>query len=332
MCGGLRLRAALMDCLRFCCGQPNGCDQVCRNNADYVDRVREVGGFDLNTVPRGPVLAAPALPTSLPIIFHGKRRAMPISMDAVALPLYAMFDRQTGVPRFSFGSTLRSEFLIAPETTILLTGTDKDPPLERWWGLGEMARRTIVRALVNAGVAMTTTPNYSLVLNRPRWNDLHSMKRIGLVHYEFLDEGLPAALHVNGRTDTDFLRWTEYVAARSEVTHIAYEFRTMSGRQKAHVDWLIEMARAVGRPLHLMMRGGTEFLPSLSAAFAGTTFMDTSVFMKTMKRQRAYTRNDGVLDWTGNPTNKGAPVDALLTENAGTRARWVSELAAESAK
>jgi len=144
ICGGLQIRAALMDCLRFCCGQSNGCDQVCRNNADYVDRVREVGGFDLNTVPRGPVLAMAALPSSLPIIFHGKRRAVPISMDAVALPLYAMFDRQTGAPRFSFGSTLRSEFLIAPETTILLTGTDKDPPLERWWGLGERTRRTIM--------------------------------------------------------------------------------------------------------------------------------------------------------------------------------------------
>ena len=132
--------------------------------------------------------------------------------------------------------------------------------------------------------------------------------------------------------DTDFLRWTEYVAARPEITHIAYEFRTMSGRQKTHVDWLIGMVRAVERPLHLIMRGGTEYLPSLTAAFAGTTFMDTSVFMKTMNRQRAYTGKDGGLDWTGNPTKKGAPLDALLMENAGTRARWVSELTAEPAK
>jgi hypothetical protein len=217
ICGGLQLRAAFMDCLQFCCGDPSGCDQVCRNNENYIDHVREIGGFNLNTVPRGPVLIAPALPTSAPIVFHGKRRVVPISMDAVALPLYAMFDRQTGMPRFSFGSKLRSQFMIAPETMILLTGTDKDPPLERWWGLGEPARRVIIRALLNAGVAMTTTPNYSLILNRPRWDDLHSMKRIGLVHYEFLDEGLPAALHVNGRTDIDFFRWTEFVAARRSI-------------------------------------------------------------------------------------------------------------------
>jgi hypothetical protein len=35
-------------------------------------------------------------------------------------------------------------------------------------------------------------------------DDLHSIKRIALVHSEFLDEGLPAALHVNGRSEADF--------------------------------------------------------------------------------------------------------------------------------
>jgi hypothetical protein len=41
-CGGLHVRAAIMDCHQFCCGKPDRCTQVCRNNADYVDRVREI--------------------------------------------------------------------------------------------------------------------------------------------------------------------------------------------------------------------------------------------------------------------------------------------------
>jgi len=270
---------------------------------------------------------APALPPFLPILFHGKRRAVRFDAEAVALPLYSTFDCRTGVPRFSFRSTFKSEFLVSDRPMILLTGTDEDAPLERWWGIGEIARRAIIRSLVQAGVIMATTPNYSLIINRPRTDDLHSIKRIGLVFAEFLDEGLPAALHVNGRTDTDFLHWAEFIAERPEVTHIAYELRTMSGRQKNHVDWLIGLTQAVGRPLHLLVRGGTEYLAPLKAAFAGVTFMDTSVFMKTMKRQLAFRREDGNLSLKSNPTDKGAPLDDLLIANTDVpRARWVSEL------
>lgn len=327
-CGGLHVRAAIMDCHQFCCGKPDRCTQVCRNNADYVDRVREIGGFDLNTVARAPVLSVPVLPHFLPILFNGNRRSARFDADAVALPLYSTFDRRTGAPRFSFRSTFESKFLVTSRPMILLTGTDEDAPLERWWGIGEAARRTIIRALVQAGVTMATTPNYSLIINRPRTDDLHSIKRIGLVFFEFLDEGLPAALHVNGRTETDFMHWAEFIAERPEVTHVAYEFRTMSGRQETHVDWLIGLTRAVGRPLHLLVRGGTEFLAPLNAAFDGLTFMDTSVFMKTMKRQRACRPEDGTFGWKSNPTDKGAPLDDLLIANTAARACWVSELMA----
>jgi hypothetical protein len=303
-----------------------------KNPVGFVDRVREIGGFDLKTVPRGKALNPPPLPASLPVVFHGKRRSIPIATEAVALPLYAMFNRRTGEPRFWSGSALRANFLIAADTTILLTGTDQDPPLERWWGLGEPARRNVIRGLIAAGVALATVPNYSLILNRPRWYDLYAIKRIGLVHYEFLDEGLPAALHINGRTNTDFLHWIDYLVERPEITHVAYEFRTMSGRQGAHVEWLVDVAHAVGRPLHLIMRGGTEYFPRLSAAFTNITYLDTTVFMKTVNRQRAYRTNDGGVDWKRHRTREGAPLDKLLSGNANTRAQWLTDLATMAAK
>ena len=177
-CGGLHIGAGIMDCHQFCCGTPAGCDQVCRNNADFVERIREIGGFGLKTVPRAPVLEAPVLPAFVPVIFHATRRAQDFDADGVALPLYSMFDR-TGAPRYSFRSSLQSKFLIGRRPTILLTGTDEDAPLERWWGLGEPTRRKIIQALVKASVTMATTPNYSLITNRPRTDDLHSIKRSG---------------------------------------------------------------------------------------------------------------------------------------------------------
>jgi hypothetical protein len=76
----------------------------------------------------------------------------------------------------------------------------------------------------------------------------------------------------------------------------------------------------------LIVRGGAELLPPLSTAFANITFLDTSVFMKTMKRQRAFCADDGGLGWEPSPTMKGAPLDDLFVENAERRARWVASL------
>jgi hypothetical protein len=164
-----------------------------------------------------------------------------------------------------------------------------DPPLERWWSLSD-ARRPAIRALRDLGVQLVTTPNYSLFTDRPRWDDMHSMKRIAIVHEEFLSEGMPAALHVNARTEKDWDRWTKYIADRSEVTHIAFEFGTGAGwatRTAWHAGQLAKLAVSVGRPLHLVMRGGNTVLPKLAAAFADVTMLDTNIFMKTKSRQRA---------------------------------------------
>jgi len=163
-----------------------------------------------------------------------------------------------------------------------------------------------------------TTPNYSLFVDQPRWDDLHSLKRIAIVHEEFLREGLPAALHLNARTDRDWDRWRDYIAARPEVTHVAFEFATGAGwalRTDWHVKKLVALATAVGRPLHLIMSGGAKLLPVLMRAFADITLLETSVFMKTASRQRAFLSAPGVVSWRSSRTKKAETVDSLLTEN-----------------
>lgn len=307
----------MFDCLSFCCGQPASCDKVCRNNPNFPDRVREIGGFTLDTVPRRAAIAAPHLPRVVPVLFHGKRRDTVLAPGTVALSLYQMFDRRDGRLRFTSRESLCAAYGIELDTTIILTGTDQDPPLERWWGLGSK-RREIIRILRAIGVALVTTPNYSLFLDVPRWDDLHSMKRIAIVHSEFLGEGIPTALHVNGRTDHDFLRWTEYVGARHEITHLAYEFTTGTGwrgRREQHAKWLSMLAAAVGRPLSLVIRGGADMLPVLSKTFAHVSLLETSAFMKTMMRRRAVPKSNGHLKWQASPTVAGEPLDSLLKHN-----------------
>ena len=329
ICGGLRLKAAFFDCFRFCCHQPDACDRVCRNHPDYPDRVREVETFDLQNVPRAQAIAAPSLPPVVPVIYHRTGRSRPPVASTVALPLYSLFDRRSGSPLYASHEALCTAFGVRPGSTILLTGTDRDPPLERWWGLGKDSRSVIIRAMIEARIGLVTTSNYSLFIDRPRWDDLHAMKRIAIIHEEFLREGLPAALHVNGRTESDFGRWAEYLADRTEITHLAYEFTTgtgWAGRQQQHALWLAELAAAAERPLHLLIRGGMDVLPLLARAFAGVTVLDTSIFMKTMKRQRASPRGNGALDWKGSPTLRGAPIDELFDDNCRIVEAWLGDL------
>ena len=144
------------------------------------------------------------------------------------------------------------------------------------------------------------------------------MNRIAITHEEFLSEGVPAALHVNARTDTDWERWTQYIAARPEITHIAFEFATgcgYAGRIEWHATQLVRLAAAAERPLHLVVRGGLRLLPSLAAAFTRVTLLETSVFMKTAKRQSAVPLAAGKMKWELSQGGITGSIDALLAEN-----------------
>lgn len=149
---------------------------------------------------------------------------------AVCFPLYRVISRHDGSTRFGNRRELADNFRIPRTMPVILTltGTAFDPPLERWWALG-LDRIDAIRRLRDLGTALVTTPNFSLFSDQPRWDDLHSMKRIAIVHEEFLHESVPAALHVNARTERGWERWGEYIGQRPEVTHIAFEFATGAG-------------------------------------------------------------------------------------------------------
>ncbi|MPZ35271.1 MAG: DUF4417 domain-containing protein [Rhodospirillales bacterium] len=319
LCGGLHTIASLFDCMGHCCGSPEGCTKMCRLKAhDFAQKVREIGGFELENVARSPLLAKPNLPPVVPMIFHGDRRQRLFTGQAAALSMHRLLHRATGQPKFESEDELRAEFRLAPETAIVLSGTDQDPPLERWWGYGEEARERAIAAIKSLGVSLVTTPNYSLFANSPRWDDLHSMKRIALVYEEFSRFGLATALHVNSRSDRDNERWTEFVADRSEISCLAYEFTTGSGRvdrRELHAQWLAKLAAKVERPLTIVVRGGIEVLPILAGAFNEVVYIETSAFMKTMKRQRAVLTGNARLKWENLPTPIGAELDDLFEEN-----------------
>lgn len=320
ICGGLSVAASVYDCTSLCCQRPSECDAVCRNKPDeFAKRVREVEGFSLLNVPTTLPVEYPIITSVVPVIFHGHKRSLGFDgHGTVCLPLFKVVSAHSGTVLYSTPAALHQKFRLAEGTTIILTGISTDPALEKWWSLGTDRRLDVIRKLKELKVAIVSTPNYSLFTDQPRWDDLHSMKRIALVHREFVHEGLPAALHVNARTERDWSRWREYINSRPEITHIAFEFATgagWAGRLDWHLKNLLALADSVSHPLHLIVRGGSVVLRQLTSSFEQVTFLDTSSFLKTMRRKAAVARQNGTLRWRHAPTRKDESLDLLLKKN-----------------
>ena len=319
ICGALCIERAFYDCYDNCCGNPATCDAVCRHKPrEFAQRAREIAGFPFDNVPAAPRLPAPLLPPVVPVLFHGSRRKALFAPPAVCVPLYRVVARHRGGERYADASAVAAAFKFPSATPLILTGTADDRPIERWWSLGP-GRLDAIRRLRGLGARLVTTPNFSLFADHPRWDDMHSMKRIALTHEEFLREGMPAALHVNARTERDWERWTDYIRRRSEMTHVAFEFKTGAGRTK-RIGWqvaqLLGLARGVGRPLHLVVRAAPHgVLPLVVSAFSATTVLDTNSFMKTVYRQRAVETTNGKIDWETSKTAPDDLVDDLLAHN-----------------
>lgn len=317
-CGGLHVEAHLLDCLSLCCGEPGRCSRVCPNKPEaFVAQSREVVGFNFDNTPR-----APARPSNLgsdiaELIYHGSSRQAVLHVRTIALRLADVVDYRRKRVRFATRHEMCAAFRINSACNIILTGVDHDARIEPWWSLGE-ARITIIRSLVRLGIALVATPNFSLLLDNPRPDDLHAMKRIAITFTEFLQEGLACALHPNGRTIRDFERWASFVAKRPEVSTLAYEFITGSGRsarRQFHLDRLIDIAKAAGRPLDIVVRGDPQVIPSLRAHYREIIYIDTTAFMKTHKRRIAERLANNALDWNRAYTEPSANLDLILRTN-----------------
>lgn len=317
-CGGVHTDAGVVDCHDLCsCKDKKKCDMVCRfNPSHFVARMREVGGLGFANAPRVPARGMPDIPMIVPFVDHRYGRSAALDEPVVAISLYELVNLATGSSHVTSRAELAKRFRIPENAIVIVSGVDKDAPIERWWELKERAE--ILRTLRTLDIALVTTPNYSVLTDVPRTDNLHAMKRILLTWTEIAQAGLPAALHVNGRTMHDFIRWGDLIAERSEIEILAFEFATGCGRGE-RIDWhvaqLCALAARVGRPLTLIIRGGGRKLEELRRHFAHVALIETEAFSRTNRRRRAYLTESGRLKWAKFPTPKGAPLDDLLAHN-----------------
>lgn len=320
-CGGAHKSASFFDCADYCqCSDKASCDLVCRGNpVNFVERVREIGGFDLMNMPHVPGTAIDPLPSMIPLVEHNSARNEKLSFPIVALPLYKLIDLTKGVVRFSDREALARKFGIDERARVILSGVARDRKIERYWAMPN--RPEVLAQLKSLDIALITPPNFSVLTDVPRTDNLHAMQRILIAYTEMLQAGLPAALHINARTERDYQRWAEVIATHTEIQCLAIEFGTGAGRGNRiewHVDHLQKLADHVGRPLKLVMRGGNRVLEKLRLSFETVTTVDTEAFSKTRCRRKAFFTDAGKLTWINSPTPLGEPIDDLLRHNIAT--------------
>lgn len=317
VCGGLHVDSGAFDCLDYCCQRRKTCDGICVKNPNrFVARTREIGGFEFDDIPRGRKLARPPLPAVVPLVYHGSSRTTAFGAPTIALPLYRLFDRNSGRLKYRSHQSLCKSFRISSKSALLITGTDHDQSLERWWSLG-LKRKEILAQLSELPVAAITSPNFSLFSNTPRWDDLHSMKRIAITWEEMLQAGLASALHLNARTTHDWRRWSGFIRTRPEVNLLAFEFATGARtpeRMQWYADRLSELASEVDRALTLVCRGGAPVIGALRQWYTICS-VDSTPFMKAVKRQRGDLRAEGGIRWHSARDNGSSVVDELLSHN-----------------
>ena len=322
VCGGIRPRAEVFSCRDYCCGTPSACTKVCpKRPADFVMRRREVDGWELDNVPRVSPTAAPELPPSIPVIYHQYKRDDLLKTRAVALPMRVVLnDRATRV-KHANKTALLNCLRVSPRARLVLDFTGRDWRLENYWA--ERNASQLIEAIARLRPAWMIAPNYSVITDVPRWDNLHAIKRIALTWSELSAAGVPTALPVNARTARDWQRWTEFVVARPEVQAIAVELAT-GGRYADRRAYMLDQARelglAAGGRLRLFLRGGRTSIPLLEDSFASVHLLDTNPFMKSAHRQRVV-RSENRVTSAPSFTLIGQSVEDLLQANVRASSR-----------
>lgn len=336
-CGGIEPELNLFntDCVQANCCNPSGlgawsgesdCDDVCPNNPKYLAFLWEVGGLRFHDLPPVPQ-AAVELPRYVPLIYRRYARKITVNWPVVALDTYEVVrvanDRMATVA--ACPDSLRREFGLRSDASVLLRGVADDRPLECYW---QYRRHDCVpQQLARLGVCCAVGPNFSHFLNVPRHDNLFNRKRQLICLAEFVEAGLNPVPHLNAAQPGDWRFWGRFLAENPSITMVAVEFQT-GNRSRCEgeraISELVNLQQTAGRCLHPLVIGGTQFLERIAADFSAASFVDSTPFMKTVKRQSfARKAATGKRRWVKSPTAPGESLDRLLVHNLRCYSDWL---------
>lgn len=308
----------------FCCGKAD-CQMVCPTNRYWHDDLRELGGLRFEGLPRL-AQAAVALPAYIPVIDHIYRLRDVIDWPVVALKLSKVF-RLKGAqyePVADDAAGLRAHFRLAPNTRIVLRGTDDDPPLERYWQ-NRLSAHACER-MARLGIELIVGPNFSHPADVVRTETQANRMRQLICLAEMSAAGLTPVPHLNAVDSADWRFWGRYLREQTGVRVVAKEFQTGdrdSEEGRRVIDRIAALQQASGRCLHLIAVGAAQFAGYIAARFASFTILDSVPFMRAVAGHREFSEEDGEPRWAERHYGPDDPIDALFRHNLNGYAGWV---------
>nr|WP_231402695.1 DUF4417 domain-containing protein [Caenimonas aquaedulcis] len=307
------------------CVDRQACQKVCPNNRHFVARIHEVRGFGYDDIERRRGIPLVQLPTFAHLLFTYPKISNLVQLPVAAIPLSDAFNRSGKGGTALTRSEVDSRFRLAAKTPLILSGVGLDRKIEKFWGVTR-GRSELLAGIRALDPLMVTTPNYSVTLDAPRHDAMHSLKRILLSWSELHDAGLRTALHLNAVTDRDYGRMAEFLSAHSEIRAVSVEFETGAAPEEQgvyHAQQLDELVQRIGRPLHLVFRGDARWVPMLQKSFPSITALNGSASIRTRMRRRAVLAGEQ-LSWASAPTQEGEALDELLAHNLRSVSLWFS--------
>ncbi|WP_309711765.1 DUF4417 domain-containing protein, partial [Armatimonas sp.] len=222
---------------------------------------------------------------------------------------------------------LRKVFGLGDDVLPILLGVARDYVLENYWAnrseFGWPAR------LAQLGFQTATSPNYSFFQDAPGSDIIYNRRRILITSGELSSAGISTIPHLNALTPSDWKYWSSLLSQQTDIVYIAKEFQTGLHHSEEGRNAIYELVRLqdrVGRELRPVIVGGTQHLELVARYFKYPTFIESSSFMRTVKRRRAILV-DNRLRWHPELTPKGEPLDDLLSHNVKLtdqciRERW----------
>lgn len=316
-CGGMRNERALLTCIDQFCNCEGDCDNVCPNHPDYARKVREIGGYNDHRI--GPMQQRDVrLPVYVPLVHHGYSRISQLNIEAVAICPYNFLKLSNGryLPKVKDRASLCQKFRIADNTKLILCGTAKDKPLERYWS--HRRREKTMDVIAEISPDLYIAPNFSMFLDVPRPDNLFNIKRQLLCISELSAAGVSVVPHISATMPHDWNNWGSFLNEHDDIEHIAFNFQT--GYSKPHLGkealaLLAQLQQDLGRELSLIMVGGSQFLTEAMMHFTRLTVIDSNPFMRSYHRRRLVLNGPGKRYWVKSLTKPGLPIDELLQGN-----------------
>lgn len=326
-CGGIEPVESLFDCFQnYCCGRKDNCDEVCPYNAQFLRRMAEVGGLRFNDV-SSLVQPTASLPRYVPLIHHGYSHRKPLDLPVVALETYQVFrlrDRKYR-PLAGDGAQLRREFGLSPSTQIILRGTAKDHSLEQYWSYRR--RDKSVEQMMTLDISLAIGPNFSHFLDVPRTDNLYNRKRQLICVDEMSKAGVFAVPHLSAVAPGDWRFWQWYLRQNETVLFVAVEFQTGNKNPtqgRSVIEHIAVLQDAVGRRLHPIVIGGTQFVRDFATRFDTFTLIDSCPFMKAVKR-RKFENAEQRHRWAETYTLNDQGVDDIILRNIEGHRAWIED-------